>query len=306
MNITDPSKLVAGHGKAPSLVILGAPRCGTTSLAAWLRDSGLGVGTKDSFYLMDEGSGLRGPTHVSSEGVSGYLDLFPTSPRPTAEIAAGYLYQTTALNFFSRWAEPPQFAVVLRDPIDRLLSVYRYFSGNLALLPRDMHFQRYVDALFSNTVGLPDETVSDALQHGAYAVALKPWFDAFGSDRIHLVTFDAVARSPKDVVTHLLRVAGGTPEVDLDTHAFESYNSSHIPRSRLIAKATAIGRRLMPAGAVRSWGGEKMRRLQARGTRQAEPAPTQVDNAVIGRLRDYYRDPNAALGRLGVDVTSWQ
>lgn len=301
-------RLNAGKDGAPSLVVLGAPRCGTTALANWLRDAGLGVGVKDSFYLMDDDAGLRGPSHVSTDGIEGYLKLFSGSVEPTAEVAAGYLYQRTALDFFQQWEEPPHFAVVLRDPVARLRSVHRYFSGNLGLLPRDMDFDAYVEALFADAVPLPDQTVAGALGQGRYAEAIEPWVAAFGADRVHVYAFDEMEQAPDRIVAELLETAGCPARISLDAYEFEAYNNSFDPRSKALAKATAWGRRWMPSGRLRSWGGEKLRRLQSR--KAVDPGSDRSTTITLSgteqRLSDYYRSSNAALADVHrLDTRGW-
>jgi hypothetical protein len=301
-----PMRLVAGQGRAPSLVLLGAPRCGTTALATWLRDAGIGVGVKDSFYLMDDDAGLRGPTHISTHGVQGYLDLFPPTPGATAECAAGYLYQRSAREFFSSWDMPPEFAVIVRDPIARLRSVHRYFCGNLGLLPPAMTFDEYVDALFSESIELDDQTVSNALNQGCYATALKPWIDSFGSDHIHLLRFDDLEKTPDSILSRLIDLASSTPSIDLDAYAFERHNNSYVPRSARVARATVWARRWMPSGRLRAWGGEKLRRMQSRDVAQADKAYVGDSADTTRRLRDFYADSIAALSRIhGLDTSNW-
>lgn len=289
-----PHALIAGSGRAPSLVVIGAPRCGTTTLATWLRDAGLGVGTKDSFYLMDDDSGLRGDDHLDVGGVPGYLGLFPSTPTPCVECAAGYLYQRTARDFFAAWQQPPNFAVVVRDPVERLRSVHRYFSGNLGLLPASMDFDHYVEALHDERVPLADRTVSDALTQGRYADWLSEWAETFGRQRVHVFDFDALSSRPSEVVSSLVQLAGGDPPADLDGYAFESFNASYVPRSAGIARVTAWGRQVVPTGRLRRWGGERLRRLQVRpDTRKA--ATDSPDDEVVSSLRAYYADSDVRL-----------
>lgn len=303
--------LRAGSASAPSLVVIGAPRCGTTSLATWLTDIGLGVGIKDSFYLMDDDAGLRGPTHLTTHGIPGYLSLFPNHPQPTIECSAGYVYQRRALEFFRQWEEPPAFVLVARDPVERLRSVHRYFAGNLSVLPRDMDFETYVDALYAGSVGAPDKTVSNALAQGRYAEALKPWVDAFGRDRVDVVPFDDLRQRPAEVVERLARLSGGTPRIDPRSYTFSSRNESYMPHSRVLSWTTARARRLIPTGSLRAWGGERLRRLQVARERRANDdprsaaAPPEAD-VTEQRLSQYYDEPNRELSRrFGVPTAGW-
>lgn len=287
-------RLRAGEGRAPSLVVLGAPRSGTTALAAWLRDAGIGVGIKDSFYLMDHDAGLRGPTHIDTHGVEGYLDLFPSHHEPTIECTAGYVYQRRALQFYTTWELPPQFVLIAREPVQRLRSVHRYFAGNLGVLPRDMTFSEYVGALFNEAIRSPDRTVSDALNQGCYARHLKPWTDAFGKSNVHVVTFDELTTHPTQTMSRLLDLAGTTPRIDLDAYGYRRRNESYMPRSQFVSGLTALGRRWMPTGRFRGWCGEKLRSVHAlRGTQP--PSDPRSDAATVAELQAFYSGANLEL-----------
>ncbi|MBK6886786.1 MAG: sulfotransferase domain-containing protein [Tetrasphaera sp.] len=298
------SALVAGRDGAPALVLLGAPRCGTTSLAKWLGDAGLGVGVKDSFYLMDDDAGLRGSTHVSGDGVDGYLNLFRGQPDPAVEVTAGYLYQQRALAFFASWRVPPQFAVILRDPIERLESVHQYFTGNLMKLPSDLTFDDYISQLFDHRIGLPDQTVSNALVQGRYAEALDPWAERFGKERIRILRFEDIKAHPAEVVTDIVSALGQTSAVDLRNYHFASRNQSYSPRNRAVKIVSMAGRHLVPRGRIRSAGGELWRRLQV--GRGAAPQQHRVASEAVERVRAYYVGPNHDLAhRYGIDVSGW-
>lgn len=298
--------LRAGRDRAPALVILGAPRSGTTSLARWLADTRLvGVGAKDSFYLMDDDAGLRGPAHLRTHGVNGYLRLFPAKPEPSVECTAGYLYQRTALDFFETWREPPHFVVVARDPIERLRSVHRYFTGNLGALPREMTFTEYVDALFEGRIGLLDQTVANAHVQGRYAEWLELWLRTFGRRRVTVISFDDLKVHPDQIVSRLLDLAGASAWADLTAYDFQPRNESYIPRSRVLSVATAAGRRVVPTGRLREWGGRRIHRLQARAPQPSEHS-LDPEHATLARLREYYQAPNAELAeRYGIATAAW-
>ncbi len=267
------------------MVVIGAPRCGTTSLATWLTDAGLGVGVKDSFYLMDDDAGLRGPTHLTTHGVLGYLSLFPDDHQPTIECSAGYVYQRRAFELFRQWEDPPKFVLVARDPVERLRSVHRYFAGDLSVLPRDMDFETYVDALFAGTVGAPDKTVSNALVQGRYAEALEPWVNAFGRDRLQVVPFDDLKHRPAEVVWCLARLSGGTPTIDPSSYTFSSRNESYMPRSRVLSWTTTTARRWIPTGPLRAWVANGSGGFRSDASDARRPAPVGCGPPRGGRHR---------------------
>ena len=297
--------LSAGVNGAPTMVVLGAPRCGTTSLSKYLQDGGLSVGSKDSFFLMDQDAGLRGRTHLDTHGKRGYLDLFQKRGPATVEVSAGYLYQRTALNFFEAWETPPKFVVVARDPVERLQSIYRYFMGNLGIIPDSCSFDEYVADLEVGKVGAPDWTVSDALDQGNYVKWLSRWTGVFGRGAVSVVSFDDLSSQPADVVGQLIAEAGGVVTTSLSGYSFEPRNASFVPRSKGVSKVTSMARKIAPSGAVRAWAGEQLRRWQAGSVAQLGET-VALGNETLQKLSRYYEAPNQELcDRFGVDIQGW-
>lgn len=299
------ASLSAGENGAPRMVVLGAPRCGTTSISKYLQDAGLSVGVKDSFFLMDKDAGLRGRTHLESHGTRGYLELFEAGSSANVEVSAGYLYQETALEFFSEWQTPPRFVVLARDPVDRIQSVYRYFMGNLGVIPDDCTFDQYVSSLELGEVASSDWTVCDALDQGNYVKWLSRWTDAFGDDAVSVVSFDNLAAQPAAVVSELIAESGGVSDGSLSLYNFEPRNASYVPRSKNVKLVTSVARKLAPNGALRSWAGERLRRWQA-GSTPGTGEALVPDNDTLQRLYRYYEEPNEQLNdRFGVDTQGW-
>ena len=153
--------------------------------------------------------------------------------------------------------------------------------------------------------------MSNALAQGRYAEALQPWVDAFGRDRVDVVPFDDLRQRPAEVVERLARLSGGRPKIDPRYYTFSSRNESYMPRSRVLTWTTTTARRLIPAGPLRAWGGERLRRLQVARERRANDdprlaaTPPEAD-VTEERLSRYYDEPNRELSqRFGVPTADW-
>ena len=88
----------------PNVVVAGAPKCGTSSLFAWLCDHPdvCGSQVKETRYLLDASSPLARSGSYERGGIQGYAAYFEhcaeraTPPRVIVEATPDYLYQETA------------------------------------------------------------------------------------------------------------------------------------------------------------------------------------------------------------------
>ncbi len=178
----------AGLRSLPHFVIIGAQRAGTTSLYHWVTGHGecKAAFRKEPHYFdlhYDKGPNwyrahfpLRTRGAVSGEG-SPYLLFHPLAP----ERMARDLPPATVL------------IVLLRDPVDRAISQYRY--------ERQLGFEHLdlVDAIAAEPTRLAGQAqilraggASFAHQHfsyvarGEYARQLRHWFEYFPRDAIHV------------------------------------------------------------------------------------------------------------------------
>ncbi|MGO8696196.1 MAG: sulfotransferase family protein [Limisphaerales bacterium] len=117
--------------RVPNFFIIGAPKCGTTSLCEYLRSHPNIYFSKvkePQFFDLDclNGSKIRLQT---------YLRLFskvdPSIHHAVGEGSTGYLRSKVAVSEILKFNPNAQFIVILRKPIDLILSLHAqfYFSG---------------------------------------------------------------------------------------------------------------------------------------------------------------------------------
>lgn len=107
----------------PNFFILGAPKCGTTSLAGWL-------GEHPQIYM----SPIKEPHYYSSDlgnrkitTERAYSALFKKSGEHHAalgEASTWYLYSRVAVANIERAYSKPRYIVLVRDPVDMAVSLY--------------------------------------------------------------------------------------------------------------------------------------------------------------------------------------
>lgn len=101
----------------PNAFILGAPKCGTTTLAAWLADhpQAFFCPTKEPHFFNFD----YGPRRFRS--LARYEKLFDRAEdrhRAITEASTTYLYSRTAVPAILHYSERPKFIVTIRNPVD--------------------------------------------------------------------------------------------------------------------------------------------------------------------------------------------
>lgn len=179
-------------------MIIGAPKCGTTSVHSILQQVP-GIQMSKS---KEPGFFLRADLLV--KGIDYYkTSFFGTNLGPWyGEATPWYIYSDIARDsvWECRTALDPKFIVCLRDPAERAYSMYldqvragwEKRTAEEALKPNEGDLQKY-DALLSTESGGRRE--QEYLRGGMYASFLKPWISLFGMERFLFLTEDDL-RSP--------------------------------------------------------------------------------------------------------------
>jgi hypothetical protein len=108
--------------KRPNFFVLGAPRCGTTSLAAWLAEH-------PQIYMSPE----KEPHFFNSDhrryrtSLAAYERLFEQASDPhtaVGEASVWYLYSTAAVPNILEYNPAAKFIVMVRNPVDMAYSLH--------------------------------------------------------------------------------------------------------------------------------------------------------------------------------------
>jgi hypothetical protein len=165
----------------PDFIIIGMPKCGTTSLHASLcaRDDIIGATSKEiAFFNMRYERGIDWyrsafPHVIGSNGVR----------LLTGEASPVYVYSESVLERISRDTQNTKLIVMVRDPVMRTISGY-YHQKKMSGL--NMPIKDFV----SSQLAMGDK--SDFLRRSIYLNYLKSWMDAFGESRVLLVDADSL------------------------------------------------------------------------------------------------------------------
>jgi hypothetical protein len=281
----------------PNFVVAGAPRCGTTSVFKWAAAHPQIVTprTKETRYLNDEGYPLFNPRHnFLMHGMEGYQKLFPHRPGAQVYLEAtpDYLYQQTALSVLATLATKPTILFILRDPVERTLSLFNYAMNNVGSLQRDLSMR---DCFLASRDGVPigDTILNSAFAHSVYHTWLDKWISLLGRSRLLVYFFDDIVKDPRSLMRALCR------RVDIDDKFYDDFrfqaeNQAYVVRSSLLARAKFAVRKTMPAylpyrGIIKGY-----RAINVR----ANVRPPAPDARLIAEMRESFAEPNRRLSLL--------
>lgn len=273
----------------PTFLGIGAPKAGTTWLYQMLR------GHRD--VLM---SHHRKEVHYFDlnfdRGESWYRGFFPRSdPHPAAvgEFTTSYLYHPDVPSRVRTMPTIDRIVVILRDPVDRAFSHYRF------RLRQDNRSETFDEFL---------QREPNGLTWGKYTGPLRRWFDDFGSERLLVLDFEhAIADEDgtrRDLARHL-----GIDPTRFATQGDEPANESFTPRrGRLYGAAVRQARWMRRHDLDRvislAKRGGVVRALKAPASDPGPPAPTHETR--VG-LWHHFEDDVAELEDLtGLDLQHWR
>jgi len=297
------------------LIIGGSSRAGSTSLFRYLADHPdiCRASRKETrFFLSPEFPGVR--VHTFAEGTDKYSLFFRhCSAKPVwLEATPDYLYDPEAARRIHDSLPGVKLVFVLRDPVQRLFSWYRFAKQN-GWLPKEVSFEAYVQRQLEAGPPLPGTPQYwRALWEGRYSVYLRRYLEIFGEGSIRVVCLGSLKQNPREVVGEIVRWVGLDPSFYND-YEFSLLNPSFSPRFPALQRAywdlsrclrVLVHDRPRVRRALRWMGGvfdDLYRKMNWKPYIEGE-FPKELRHV----LEEYYRnEPNALKQLLNRDEWSW-
>lgn len=279
---TLPSKETQG---LPHFIIIGAMKCGTTTLYRYL-DQHPGVDMsrdKETDFFVSEKNW--------SNGLDWYRDQFSGTDLIRGEVSPNYTKSRDFGGVPGRIAQicpHVRLIYILRDPVERAESQYRHsvIIGDLApngLTPNSHEYDHISDA-------------------SMYAEQLNAYLEFFPRKAILVLDFDDLVSNPQHVMDQVHAHIGASPRsIGEAGSKNDSAELSRIPAPILRFAQSRIGRRI--AGLVSRELRDRIRGTLARG-RPRTPAP--LPDAVRQQLRtDLAADTARLRAVTGKDFETW-
>ena len=272
---------MTGSPRLPDFLVIGAMKSATSTLHEQLaRQSGVFMSEpKEPCYFSDDPVYARGeawyrnlfaaaaPDDLCGESSTHYTKL-PTFPNTVGRIAAAF--------------PDPHLVYVMRHPVDRMISHYLH-ARSFGQGPDDI-------------VAAIDE-IPELVDYSRYGYQLRPFVEAFGSDRIHLMFFEELKTAPQRPFRALGEFLGACNSfewVDLPPANVSAERLRLTPRQyRLMhnPSLTRIRRRLVPKP-LRQY---VARRLTLGSERPMLPETVRAD--LVRRFAEDLAELSALVGR---------
>jgi len=268
-------------GSLPNLIVIGGLKCGTTSLHHYLNlhpEAGMSRPKELNFFVSELNWEL---------GADWYRSHFSASAPVRGETSPHYTnrprFEGVAKRMRETLADEVRLIYMVRHPIDRLLSHYLHNVGG-----------GYESRELADAVAEPS---SSYVQRGLYAFQLEPYLEAFGLERILIVSREELGRDRDATVRRVFAFAGveegfTSPEFDREWETGSGKGSGGF---RMMDRAVRMpGLRALDRNFDRL--PERMRWLVEKVVHDpgsGEAAKPEIDPELRERLANYFR-PDAA------------
>ena len=172
----------------PDYIIIGAMKCGTSTLAAQLgmQDGMFMTTPKEPNFFSDD--------PIFDNGMDWYRALFTDAKTTDFKGEASTHYTKlpdlpdTLPRFQAVFDAPPKLIYLIRDPLARAVSHYIH-EWTMGVIKTDLN-----TAL---------ETHPALTHYSQYAMQMAPWVAAFGTDAIHIDTLEAMQADPHGMMARV-------------------------------------------------------------------------------------------------------
>lgn len=270
------------------VIVGGAEKAGTTSLYGWLA-----VHPEVCPSLSKETDYFRG----SAVDLDGYLARFPVlsgKQHVHLESSPGYLAEAeTAAPAIARVVPGARMVFVLRDPVERLQSCYRFYQSRLNL-PLEMSLDAYAALCLlyahkpesARKAGVADWHLN-ALARGRYEQAMLAFQRSFPASQILLLDYRDLARDVKRTVQRVATFSG-IDAAFFDEFAFVRENVSFAARNQSLQRVAIY----VNDGLETVWRRFPLikRRLLAlyKSVNATPPEPAAFSASTMARLQAFY------------------
>ena len=308
-----------------NLLLVGFVKCGTTSLSMHLA-AHPDISTpaiKELYHLIDSSSPLTsmrpavsrqtGDGHLPNQSARSYSEYFPIENRRYALDATPWYYSQETAFRYATCNPGVKTIFMLRDPVRRIVSSYRFFQGMLQEYPTGS-FTEFVEALVDkyNTKGRYRMRIrkdffkyafDSELDMGCYEQHISKWLSAIGEKRVFIGKMEDLRDDPKRLMIRLCSFLDLDPGI-YSEFDFAAFFQSYSVRFGFLQK---IGRRLAREDPMRydrlgqthspfhPIAGHRTRKLFERVYRTLQERQDRIESRAIDLLAEFYRPHNVRL-----------
>lgn len=199
--------------KLPSFLVIGPPKCGTTSLHEYLRqhpnislptrkETHFFICDRDSNNLVDDYYGRVLKNAIFS--LEEYLADFEPKAEPVTygEVCPSYIHFENASVNIKRYIPDAKIMAILRNPVDRFYSSYHYRRLKRSGMSE---FTEIVDSIRNNTMDIHTQRFLDI---GLYYKHLMRYYEKFPRENIKILIFDDLSKRPRKLMNSIMEFIG--------------------------------------------------------------------------------------------------
>ncbi|HVX24454.1 MAG TPA: sulfotransferase [Candidatus Saccharimonadales bacterium] len=278
----------------PQFLVIGAPRCGTTSLHDKLSrhpDIFMSAVKEPHFFASFDFPFPENEIHHVTHDKKVYQQLFAgAGNKLTGESSTYYLADPAAPANIAAYNPKMKLIAILRDPVDRAYSQYLQHAR------RGQQAKSFTQTMNDLLAGEAVPAVYDLVMLGRYGEQLQRYYAQFSKDQILVVMFDDLTQRPVETLTQILKFLEVDTSLAVDLAKAEAQNQHQVPRSQLLAKVSnnqqvmKIGLKVIPRPLLRLL---RNKVLLKKGDHK-EP----LDADMVQRLRATYAADNKILAKL--------
>ena len=200
----------------PNLFVVGAPKCGTTSIHDYLGQHPeiFMSPRKELHYFAQDISNLSGEMKT----VTDYLQFFNSAGNAQyrGESSPEYLYSEVAFQKIKALCPDAKIIITLRNPPDMLYSLHGDY-----LLWQDEDILDFSEALAAQEdrkqgrrmpKGRHDIKFLMYFDWVKYATQVKRYFEAFGQENVHIILFNELLQDTPKIYRQMLEFLGVDPD----------------------------------------------------------------------------------------------
>ncbi|HEX5002565.1 MAG TPA: sulfotransferase domain-containing protein [Bacteroidia bacterium] len=294
------------------LIIGGSTKCGTTSVFNYFEfhPAICRCRLKESRFFLEPAYQIAAAER-RHRNIS-FASLFNgCKPGQTGlEATPDYLYSETALSRIQNELPEAQMVFILRDPVERLISWFRFARMN-GLIDQKLSFDDYVQMQNSaaDTKHLPQQLKS--LQQGNYFPYLQRYIQSLGSNRVGVFLYEQLASEPELFCKSICSYSQLDPEY-FTRFDFKIYNRSAETKSpgfhmmfRRLKRSVRPATRKLPEGLRKKLklAGHSLEATVVQLNAGASAQPVQPSKATLKFLHAYYKESNHQLSEyLKIDL----
>lgn len=194
--------------KYPNFFIIGAPKCGTSALADYLRahpNIFMSIPKEPSFFADDF------PRIQFVKSMKDYLKLFDRQKeehKMAGEASPSYFFSGNALDNIRSFNRNAKIIVMLRHPVDMLISYHAQLVYSLFETTRDFEKAWNLQTMRCRGQHIPStcrEPMFLQYRHVAsFGTHLQRLFELFPRDQVHVILFEDFIRNTRQSYENLL------------------------------------------------------------------------------------------------------